>query len=636
MSAIAAIYHKNGAPIVESDLIQLHKAMAHHGEDAGATWFDNECGLAQQSTRITTESLNEHLPHYSREHKIALATHCRLFNRDELCEQLNLTMNRSTISDSELILLSYLKWKLAFVNYLVGEFSIALWDAKEHQLICATDHVNSRPLYYYANQQMLIVATEINALHQLKVVPRLPNFSKIARSDFLRFQLAPGETCFENIQFLPAASLLVQNNTRFFTTQYWQPALGDCHAFKSENHFREAFQSKFYDAIRSTTRTHLPICLQFSGGLDSSAIAVMTLQHFKQQGRNLVCLSNGHPDDSHNSKKNKDHHYIKLIKASNLIKEWVVDEWRGPFDDLNTCSVNLQTSPQHYQHRALNAAARRHQAKIVLHGTLGEITASYAGHEYLAYLFCHGHWHTLFREARAYKKIYNHSIGKLLATHIMQTKLPLACKKILLPSRSNKLIEFSLINTDFIREYIEPEQLRWITNEFLNGNQLQSLNPRKNALFQLNQFLRHSSNLFNQLNEGALTPVYLSNPYFDKRFIEFCLNIPNEYRFKQGYPRSIIRTGMQNLLPQAIRYRTSKESFLFDYQNRYHKQLKIAQLTLEELASNTFVQTVIDIKKLKKYLYIKSTSSQSQIEQDFINYMIVPRMIYLAKFLASF
>ena len=275
------------------------------------------------------------------------------------------------------------------------------WDAKQKQLVCAVDQFNSRPLYYHLSAQYLFIASELFALHSLTDIPRRPNLNKLARNDVMRFQLEPGETCFENIVFLPAAHILVQTQSHLSIQQYWQPMLGDCLSFDSDNAFSEAFQSVFKQAITAATRTHGPLCLQLSGGLDSSAIAMMASQCFTAQERSLICLSNVLPEE-YQGHLQDERDFIAEVTAPNLLKEYVTDPWRGPFDNMESCILQLQSSPQHYQYRALNAAARRHHAKFILHGTLGELTSSYAGHEYLAELFCHGHWLTLLQEIRAH------------------------------------------------------------------------------------------------------------------------------------------------------------------------------------------------------------------------------------------
>ena len=125
MSAIGAIYACHQHVILESDLLQLNQAMHHHGQNGSGIWFDHQCGLTQQHTKLTVESLHETMPYYDALHQITVVTHCRLFNHKELRDQLVTSNNHA--GEAELIIRAYLKWGISFVRYLIGEFSLILW-----------------------------------------------------------------------------------------------------------------------------------------------------------------------------------------------------------------------------------------------------------------------------------------------------------------------------------------------------------------------------------------------------------------------------------------------------------------------------------------------------------------------------
>jgi asparagine synthase (glutamine-hydrolysing) len=55
----------------------------------------------------------------------------------------------------------------------------------------------------------------------------------------------------------------------------------------------------------------------------------------------------------------------------------------------------------------------------------------------------------------------------------------------------------------------------------------------------------------------SLEPRY---PFFDKRLVEFCLALPSEQKFAQGWPRRIHRRGMEAVLPTEIAWRPDKTS----------------------------------------------------------------------------
>ncbi len=636
MSAIAAVYFRNKSSNyklqLESNLRQLNRSMSNHGLDGSLIWLGQQCGLSQQLTCYHELNRVETLLYYDDMYKIALAAHCRLFNHNELKQQLEIS-SAFNISDTHLILKAYLKWGLDYPNYLVGEFSILLWDEKTQMLSAVVDQFNSRPLYYYIDSNQAIFASEINALFSLDIVPRKLNLSKIARNDWLNFQAEPGETAFSSIFALPAAHRLIITESKYELYQYWKPELQDAFTFRTDAEFSEAFQAQFAAAVKSTTNSNLPVCLQLSGGLDSSAIAMM---YVKQNPDNpLICLSNVLPI-ANNQTGGDEREFLTLLQSDKLKQEFVIDEWRGPFDSFDKFSTQLNISAQYYQHHAINDAARKYNAKIILHGTLGEITSSYQGHEYLAELFLQCRWLSLFKEITKYKTLVNQPAHRIFLNHVLKAVSPKWLKKSLANSSRSKLLTNSLIRLDFIAEVISNSQLNLMTEQFLRMGERISLDARQNALTQLNWFLEHASLLFNPFPDDTKQAVYLSNPYFDKRFVEFCLRVPNKYRFQNGYPRSMIRIGMQNILPTKITTRMSKTPFLPDYFERYYRQLPIAREELEDLSSHPLVKRVIDVTKLKQLIDSSSASQKQDENQQFLDFLVIPRTIYLAKFLSSF
>jgi asparagine synthase (glutamine-hydrolysing) len=639
MSAISAIYYRNQCSDdvrthLESDLIKLNEGMVHHGKDGSGIWLGQQCGLAQQITHYHGQPWGETRPYYEAEQQVSIVAHGRLFNQSELKKQLQLPLTLD-IHDHQLILKAYLKWNLECPNYLVGEFSILLWDEKCKQLLAIVDHFNSRSLYYYMDHYKIVFASELKALHCLHTIPRELNLNKIARNDWLKFQAEAGETSFSNIYFLPAAHRLVIGASKHLLYQYWQPTLNDPLAFSSNEELCETFQEQFAEAIRATTNSHLPVCLQLSGGLDSSSIAMMYAKLNAKESKPLICFSNVLPS-SETKPNNDEKEYLDLIQSNQLVKEPIIDEWRGPFDSLDKFSENLCTSAQYYQHYAINDAARRYGAKIILHGTMGEITSSYSGHEYLAELFYQGRYLNLFKEIFQYKKHSNQSAYRIFFNHVLNPMRPQWLKKPTSLNSRAKLLAYSLIRPSFIAEVIPEDQLQAMTEQFLRVGQHSTKDARHNAYTQLNWFLQHASNVFNQFSDAPKSAVYLSNPYFDKRFVEFCLHIPNQYRFQNGYPRSIIRIGMQNVLPKKILTRLSKTPFLPDYSVRYYRQLSIAKNTIQALSSHPLVQQVIDVNKLQQLMEASSSSKSPDAHLNFLNFLVIPRAIYLAKFLSSF
>ena len=70
-------------------------------------------------------------------------------------------------------------------------------------------------------------------------------------------------------------------------------------------------------------------------------------------------------------------------------------------------------------------------------------------------------------------------------------------------------------------------------------------------------FIQYEMELVDQIS--APFSIELRHPFFDKRLVEFCLAIPTEQKFSNGWDRMIMRRAMQGILPKEIQWRKKKD-----------------------------------------------------------------------------
>ena len=66
-------------------------------------------------------------------------------------EKLNYKFN--TMSDTEVVLNSYIHWGDNFVEKLDGMFSIIIYDKLKNELIVCRDRFGKKPLYYFKDDE---------------------------------------------------------------------------------------------------------------------------------------------------------------------------------------------------------------------------------------------------------------------------------------------------------------------------------------------------------------------------------------------------------------------------------------------------------------------------------------------------
>ena len=176
MSAIAGIYHFNHEPINLQHGQTLMTALQKYPADDVGTWHDEHVFLGCHAQWITPESINEPLPYYHYEAQVAITADAIIDNRKELFDQLQVKPeDRKEMPDSQLILLSYLKWGEECPKYLIGDFAFMIWDQKNRKLFGARDFSGSRTLYFHRNEDKFAFCTTIEPLLALPYVEKKLN-----------------------------------------------------------------------------------------------------------------------------------------------------------------------------------------------------------------------------------------------------------------------------------------------------------------------------------------------------------------------------------------------------------------------------------------------------------------------------
>lgn len=158
---------------------------------------------------VTPESVHERLPFYDELRDLAITADAIIDNRSELFERLGVEQERrQDMTDSELILLAYDKWRVDAAAYLIGDFAFVIWDAKEHRLYGARDMTGNRTLYIYQHDRGFAFSTVVAPLLALSSLrkelyePWLAEFLSIRA---MQESVDIGTTAYKHINQLPPA-----------------------------------------------------------------------------------------------------------------------------------------------------------------------------------------------------------------------------------------------------------------------------------------------------------------------------------------------------------------------------------------------------------------------------------------------
>jgi asparagine synthase (glutamine-hydrolysing) len=255
---------------------RMTATLSERGPDGEGSWVDGPAGLGHRLLQTTPESLGEKQPVCDDRTGCRLVWDGRLDNRDELISSLGgAAGHRRDRPDPELVLDAYARWGDSAFPRLVGDFALALWDAGERRLICARDALGAKPLYYHVDSDRIVVASAVRAVLADPAVRRRPDDAMIA--DFLLMDFRDhGATFFADVRQLPPGHILsVGEEGTVRLRRFWAADPARETRYPRDSDYLEHFRATLRDAVRCRLRSHAPIGVLLSGGIDSTAVTAV-------------------------------------------------------------------------------------------------------------------------------------------------------------------------------------------------------------------------------------------------------------------------------------------------------------------------------------------------------------------------
>lgn len=540
----------------------------------------------------------------------------RFDNRNELIKCLELS--EGTYSDGNLLLASYLKWGKRCPEFLVGDFAFCIYNSQQEELFCARDPFGVRPFYYCLNEHIFAFGSEIKALLCFPQVSGVINDQRIA--EYLAAITTNTHSTFYNdiLRLPPGYSLTVSRNGSALHRYYqFQPT--PLH-YSDDRSYAEHFCEIFEEAVACrTTDEHTGFLL--SGGLDSSSIVCMANQQYRQQGRGEVEAYSGIFDTVSQC---DERHYIELVLDQGNIN-WHplhADELDifAVLPHMARCQDEPWFAPHMFMLWNLLAMLQSDGVKVLLDGHDGDTTISH-GWCHFNNLIQDGHLLSLFKEAQRANGVQNVNIWRNLLFSLYQQKIkkPLTQLPVL----------GSLVRG--VRQKLRGSPSHSISDE------LSVLDPSLRKSLMMDEHIKqfsarhcqtslveeedHLQEVFHPLQPFALEVLGRSVrhfgmeyhcPFWDQRVVEFCLNLPSEQKFKDGFSRSILRRGLAGILPDEVRLRPGKTDFTA---NICHSFARNNGRDLHEYLCQAlpYVEKWVDSDVVSNYSYIHKKFSPSAI-----------------------
>lgn len=302
------------------------KAIEHRGPDGCDSFLNYE--VAFGFCRLSFIDISGGMQPISNEDdSIYMICNGEIYNHRELRTYLqNKGHQFKTKTDVEVIIHLYEEYGINFISKLNGQFAIALYDWKKHQLLLIRDQFGIAPLFFTYKNGRLIFASEIKAILQYPDIDRKIN--PVAVDQVLNFPgiVAP-TTFFRGIYALEPGHMLVSNTTGITKNiEYWDLIYDVDNEDLGEEFYEEKCKELLIDAIRKRLLADVPIGFYISGGLDSSIVACFIDKFIsdKHSSFSAEVISKDHNEEKY-QKIIQDHikseHYSVQIRYEDLWKE---------------------------------------------------------------------------------------------------------------------------------------------------------------------------------------------------------------------------------------------------------------------------------------------------------------------------
>lgn len=251
----------------------------HRGPDGQGQWHealgdDGAVRLGHNRLAIIDLSPGGRQPMTDVEGRYHLSLNGEIYNYRELRAELDGGYPFRTASDTEVLLAAWRRWGPACLERLIGMFAFLLWDRRTRTLHAVRDRFGVKPLYVHHHADgSASFASEIGTLHAMGI-PREPAARAWARYLTHGTHDEGRATFWRGIERVPAGCRLRwrAGETAVYRWYDLESRVGDQVDDTPVERVRDTYAALLDDSVSLRFRADVPVGVNLSGGLDSSAL----------------------------------------------------------------------------------------------------------------------------------------------------------------------------------------------------------------------------------------------------------------------------------------------------------------------------------------------------------------------------
>jgi asparagine synthase (glutamine-hydrolysing) len=415
-------------------------------------------------------------------------------------------------------------------------FAFALWDSKNEILFCARDRFGKKPFYYYFTDNEFIFCSEIKPILNFPSVKKEYNEKALIEYILYSLQDHSQETFFKYIFQLEQGSYALINRKEGKI----EKKASKYYDIVQQNNYQENSPNEFLSLLRESVRIRLrsdvPLGILLSGGLDSAAITQVVNDLAVNRNDIKLFTAASHEKDIDES------YYASIIaKIFGFEHQIVYPDGTQLLKDLSKITLFHEkpiAGTSIFSHYNIMKEIQRFNVKVILQGQgSDELLAGYDNfyNPYLA------------QSIREFKLL-----NYLIQLKRCANKSDLSVKKLFFSSLNKAIYKPFTIKRKFNSRLINSS-----LNEKLKDYKMYKLEKFSDNVFTNDLYNYMKVNnlpyiLHYEDRNSMMFSIESRTPFLDYRLVDYCFNLPAQYKIKKGERKVILKQAMRSKLPDSI------------------------------------------------------------------------------------
>ncbi len=470
----------------------------------------------------------------------------RLDNRRELASVLGAGRRPVGDSDAALALAVFDRFGVDGLRFLLGDWSLVVWDRRRRSVYLARDYMGVRPLYY-GRCDGAFVAWSSGLGELAGRLGRADTIDERFVAGYMAIRHSGELTPYVGVHAVPPAHCVCVTQDRMELRRFWTLDTSSIE-YADARLYEERLRELWLDAVAARLRTARPVWAELSGGFDSSSVVCAAAELIR---RGAVLAPNVHPV-SHvaaHSSEGDERRFIAAVErhVCRRSRVFVLEQHEHASDSAMDWVTPVAA-------RGVAAAVLDHVrgegGRVILSGRAGDAVMGCIGDNSLAVFddVAAGRVTRALAEIRRWSRATRKPFVELAGRLAMECLPPMFSATLATPLNDAQQRGADLLTTN-VRALLDSIPTA--------APVARAANPRRSKRHLAMLLLGYS--VEGRLNIPALPPdVTYTYPFVHRPLVEFVMAIPGRELCAPGVMRNVMRRAFTGLLPDTILARTSK------------------------------------------------------------------------------